>query len=472
MTKQLKEIEIPLGANDSELCHFEYTIPEGMEATIVDNKIVIKKKDSEDEKIRKEIIEFFKNYSEHGTWKAISNVTRWIAWLEKQGNKDKLIQELGEYKVKYTQEVLEKCLNKKDDERLRKELIEYFRWNVKQILNDFSNKECIAWLEKQDKKETNANEREIPFTEQNPVIIIPKFRPGDIIHLKDSCAEYTIKSISNGHYYGNGFSFNIIGCDRDYELIEHNPTQKIEPFKAEHSKYYYCIKDYFCGGKKQASKGDVVQALRGLPIMGLKDASEYFLPVNLIKCNSNWSKEDEEHLKSIISDIKTDMGAYPRSQEVIDIYNDDISFLKSIKERIQSQPKQEWSEEDEDILQSILDEYKSMLKEKRNWLKSLKDRMQSQLQQELSKEDKNKLNHIIKVIDYNIKDGDYCYGHDGKDYLSKKEIIKFLKSLRYYNIWEPSWEQIIALDNARHSNPFNVHILDTLFHDLNKLRKE
>ena len=90
MTKQLKEIEIPFGAKDSELCGWEYPIPEGMEATIVDNKIVVKKKESEDEKTRKEITEFFKNYSEHGTWKAISDVTRWIAWLEKQDEKKSL----------------------------------------------------------------------------------------------------------------------------------------------------------------------------------------------------------------------------------------------------------------------------------------------------------------------------------------------------------------------------------------------
>jgi len=77
---------------------------------------------------------------------------------------------------------------------------------------------------------------------------------------------------------------------------EEKPTQEIEPFEAEHGKYYYCIKDYFCGGRKQASKGDVVQALRGLPIMGLKDAGEYFLPVNSIKCNSAWSEEDEKML--------------------------------------------------------------------------------------------------------------------------------------------------------------------------------
>ena len=73
-----------------------------------------------------------------------------IAWLEKQRDKDKLIQELGEYKVKYTQEVLEKYINSmsnKDDERLRKTAIAF--------LKDFAEQgyenavECIDWLEKQ-----------------------------------------------------------------------------------------------------------------------------------------------------------------------------------------------------------------------------------------------------------------------------------------------------------------------------------
>ena len=73
-----------------------------------------------------------------------------IAWLEKQRDKDKLIQELGEYKVKYTQEVLEKYINNmsnKDDERLRKTAIAF--------LKDFAEQgyenavECIDWLEKQ-----------------------------------------------------------------------------------------------------------------------------------------------------------------------------------------------------------------------------------------------------------------------------------------------------------------------------------
>lgn len=66
-----------------------------------------------------------------------------------------------------------------------------------------------------------------------------------------------------------------------------------------------------------------------------------------IEQSPSWSEEDEEHLNSIISDIKTDMGAYPRSQEVIDIYNDDISFLKSLKDRVQ--PQSQWKPSDEQL---------------------------------------------------------------------------------------------------------------------------
>ena len=112
-------------------------------------------KESEDEKIRKEIISILRNAY------CTSNRNRFnelVAWFEKQGDKDKLIQELGEYKVKYTQEVLEKhitSMSNKDDERLRKTTIAF--------LKDFAELgyenavECIDWLEKQgeDKKEIN-----------------------------------------------------------------------------------------------------------------------------------------------------------------------------------------------------------------------------------------------------------------------------------------------------------------------------
>lgn len=40
----MKEIEIPLGAKDSELKGWEYTIPEGMEAEIKNGKIIVREK--------------------------------------------------------------------------------------------------------------------------------------------------------------------------------------------------------------------------------------------------------------------------------------------------------------------------------------------------------------------------------------------------------------------------------------------
>lgn len=104
--------------------------------------------ESEDERIRKDIIRYLKE--------SIGDediISPWLTWLEKQGEKDKLIKELGEYKVKYTQEVLEKhinSMNDKDDERLRKTTIAF--------LKDFAEQgyenavECIDWLEKQGKR--------------------------------------------------------------------------------------------------------------------------------------------------------------------------------------------------------------------------------------------------------------------------------------------------------------------------------
>ena len=106
-------------------------------------------KESEDEKIKNAILDLLKIWRNYKDYVCGVYVEDAIAWLEKQRDKDKLIQELGEYKVKYTQEVLEKYINSmsnKDDERLRKTAIAF--------LKDFAEQgyenavECIDWLEK------------------------------------------------------------------------------------------------------------------------------------------------------------------------------------------------------------------------------------------------------------------------------------------------------------------------------------
>ena len=116
-------------------------------------------KESEDEKIRWWIIDDIRYNINNGPLNNSEykkKAEKAISWLEKQRDKDKLIQELSEYKVKYTQEVLEKYINNmsnKDDEKLRKTAIAF--------LKDFAEQgyekavECIDWLEKKDSPSQN-----------------------------------------------------------------------------------------------------------------------------------------------------------------------------------------------------------------------------------------------------------------------------------------------------------------------------
>lgn len=81
------------GDNFDEYGGFEYTIPEGFEAEIKDGKVIMRKKDSEDERIRKELVEFIttiKDISESGRreWAICTSdaemCKRFLAYLEKK----------------------------------------------------------------------------------------------------------------------------------------------------------------------------------------------------------------------------------------------------------------------------------------------------------------------------------------------------------------------------------------------------
>ena len=70
-------------------------------------------------------------------------------------------EDVGEYKVKYTQEVLEKHVNNmsnKDDERLRKTTISFLKDFAKQGYENAV--ECIDWLEKQGEKKPVWSEKD------------------------------------------------------------------------------------------------------------------------------------------------------------------------------------------------------------------------------------------------------------------------------------------------------------------------
>ena len=95
-----------------------------------------------------------------------------------------------------------------------------------------------------------------------------------------------------------------------------------------------------------------------------------------------WSEEDERNLEGIIDEIEANKNDAPDYDLVT--YDGFLSWLKSLKDRIQPQPKQEWSEKDKNMKSLIISTLTSMgtlnleryhhmnLDEVKDWLKSLK----------------------------------------------------------------------------------------------------
>lgn len=126
-----------------------------------------------------------------------------IAWLEKQGDKDKLIQELGEYKVKYTQEVLGKHLNDishKDDESLKKQ----GKQKSQRIISAEAKEALFDFKDEIQQKDS------VPKTESN-----------FLFKVKYDGKEYNVKGIADGSVYeAEDETNNIVYLDSEYcEII-------------------------------------------------------------------------------------------------------------------------------------------------------------------------------------------------------------------------------------------------------------
>lgn len=145
----------------------------------------------------------------------------------------------------------------------------------------------------------------------------------------------------------------------------------------------------------------------------IKDNANVLLKIAIKKFNSvqdasfeqksAWSEEDEHRINRISDFIWKN-----RKGDTDEIYQQeqDVNWLKSLKNKVQPQPKHEWSEEDKKMIgriRSIVEKYafsqsavdvNGDLCEKEyidtdNWLKSLKDRVRPK--QEWSKEDETKM---------------------------------------------------------------------------------
>ena len=158
-----------------------------------------------------------------------------------------------------------------------------------------------------------------------------------------------------------------------------------------------------------------------------------------IEQNTAWSEEDERIYQSIMDD----------SVQENQLNDKQTNWLRDIKYRYFPQPKQEWSEEDEigfrDAMWAI-EQARTIAKDENdmgniwyaeNWLKSLEDRVQPK--QEWSEEDDYNLQCMIAKVTSDIQKGNV-----GRN----QELIDWLKSLRPQNTWKPSEEQLEALNTC------------------------
>lgn len=173
--------------------------------------------------------------------------------------------------------------------------------------------------------EWDDEKKELKKIEQKPVDKIEsKFKVGDSIRYKNSGAIFTIKSVFSDHYsLTNNEGLLYFKFQDKYELVEQKPS---------------------------------------------------------------WSEEDEKKWSQVINEIE----AIKSNSSTIfekNVAQDKIDWLKSIKDRVHPQPKQEWSEEDEKKRKGLIKGLEDKMgfgwasdpfsrEEYIDWLKSIKEKIQ------------------------------------------------------------------------------------------------
>ena len=316
----MKELSIE---EKAELCDKAYDKVAARFGLNVANEIFPELKESEDERIRKALIQLVNQCGEELLHP--DNARQMLAWLEKQGEK----LPVGFY---------------------------YVNSEGKKFYSDtFKYGDVTLHVEKQGEQKPAENkgmdlveEEMTPF--QKKVFCIVDTSIEEEQGLSNICNELLALAIQEIEqkpaWSEEDEKIRKVLKEAGYEWSEEthelkkipNALEECEIEHIEHGKYYYCIKDYYSGGCKRASKGVVVQALRGKSMMALgAEANKYFIPVKyIVNAKPVWSEEDEylldetvQHLEELIRIDKAKHCACD-----VQYYQRDIDWLKSLKDRI------------------------------------------------------------------------------------------------------------------------------------------
>ena len=171
-----------------------------------------------------------------------------------------------------------------------------------------------------------------------------------------------------------------------------------------------CEKDKFIEKELECIKGYREDAIKRLEELEKQSKDSPVLSDSSNIGKSVWSKEDDDNM-IMIED---------RLSDYFDYIREDSTLSKNQKKSLK-----------EEIIRNV------------NWLKSLKDRVQPQPKQEWCGGDEAHLHSLITHLEQWIERHPNTTGAD-----IQGENITWLKSLRPQSTWKPSNEQIEALDFA------------------------
>lgn len=363
-------------------------------------------RESKDERIREELIGHCKDLvrMNRDDKVMLSIYKPWLAWLEKQKESLHVPEMCKENGKSFTDE----------DEKIRKKCIELIKRTIPSGNSASSESieivECINWLENQKEQK-------------------PKFYPGDVIKCTSGGSLWVRckggdNIRSDGHTACIGGGFELASEEEAvqfFQELNENGYQwdciKGRPMKKEQKPVSYTplcntIKDKIREYVSNHFVTDTVVTTDVKSIVkameeGVKLGKESQKPVE-------WSKEDESQLDDIEKAISNyyDLNHAPQYHYWLE------QKLKSLR----SQPKQEWSDVEMKLLESIIDDYEKAAKSfcgydgKIMFLKAIRDGECDLSKQEWSEEDDKMLQSIID---------DFRKGH-----VSSIGQDQWLKSLR------------------------------------------
>lgn len=198
----------------------------------------------------------------------------------------------------------------------------------------------------------------------------------------------------------------------------------------------------------------------------IEQKPQHIVSAEAMNDKNAWSEKDEKMLNGVILDL-TFLKCEANSNEGKKAYQREIDLLKSLKD------KQEWNEDDKRRFNGIIADIEAMKEQAFNigakvayqkeidWLK---DKVQPQPKQEWSEEDEYHKRQILRIL----KDNGCSQALQER---TEKWIEERLKPLRPQAQWKPTDKQMCNLSYAAHHHCafFDVEILKGLYDDLKKL---